>query len=66
MNGLVAAIEVTVICVMHYFLLFLLRNIFSERAAHSKGAMIVSIFFAVDTLLNAGNVFTVCVFIRGT
>ena len=36
MYGLVAAVVVTVICVMHYFLSFFLRNIFPERAAHSK------------------------------
>ena len=64
MNGLVAVVEVTVVCVKHYFLPFLLRNIFPERAAHSKGAMIVSLFFTVDTLPNAGNAFTVCVLER--
>ena len=37
-------VEVTVVCVKHYFLSFLLRNIFPARAAHSKGAMIVSLF----------------------
>ena len=50
MNGLVAVVEVTVVCVLHYFLSFLLRNIFPERAAYSEGAMIVSLFFTVDTL----------------
>ena len=49
MNGLVAVVEVTVVCVKHHFLSFL-RNIFPEMAAHSKGAMIVSLFFTVDTL----------------
>ena len=45
LNGLVAVVEVTVVWVKHYFLSFLLRNILPERAAHSKGAMIVSLFF---------------------
>ena len=35
----VAVVEVTVVCAKHYFLPFLLRNIFPERATHSKGAM---------------------------
>ena len=48
-------VGVTVVCVMHYFLSFLLRNIFPGRAAHSKGSMIVSLFFTFDTLPNAGN-----------
>ena len=60
-----AVVAVTVVCVKHYFLSFLLKNIFPERAAHSKGAMIVSLFFTVDTLPNAGNAFTMCVFLRG-
>ena len=42
MNGLVAAVEVMVICVMHYFLSLFLRNVFPERAAHSKSAMIMA------------------------
>ena len=66
MNGLAAVLEVTVVCDMHYFLSFLFRNIFPGTAAHSKGAMIVSLFFTVDTLQNAGNVFTVSMFLRGT
>ena len=66
MNGLVAAVVVMVICVMHYFLSFFLRNIFPEMAAYSKGVMIVSHFFTVDTFPNAGNAFTVCMFLRGT
>ena len=61
-----AVVEVTVVCVLHYFLSFLLRNIFPEREAYSKGAMIVSLFFTVVTLPNAGNAFTVCMFLRGT
>ena len=60
MNRLVAAVVVTVICVMHCFLSFFLRNIFPERAAHSKGAMIVSLFFTVGTLPNAGGMLEVC------
>ena len=61
-----AVFEVTVVCVKHHFLSFLLRNIFPEGAAHSKGAMIISLFFTVDTLPNVGNAFTVCMFLRGT
>ena len=57
---------VTVVCVKHYFLSFLLRDIFSKWAAHRKGAMIVSLFFTVDTLTNAVNAFAVCMFFRGT
>ena len=64
--GLVAVVEVTVVCVMNYFLPSLLRNISPVWAAHSKGVMIVSLFFTVDTLTNAGNAFTVCMFLRGT
>ena len=66
MNGLVAVDGVTVVYVKHYFLSFLLRYILPERAAHSKGAVIVYLFFTVNTLLNAGNAFTVCMFLRGT
>ena len=47
-SGLMAVVEVTVVCVKHYFLSFLLRNIFPERAAYIKGAMIVFLFFTVD------------------
>ena len=35
--------------------------LFPEGAAHSKSAMIV-VFFAVNTLKNAGSAFTVCMF----
>ena len=56
----------TVVCVMHNFLSFLLKNIFPERAAHSKGPMVVSLFFTVDTLSNAINALTECMFLRGT
>ena len=66
MSGLVAIDAVTVVCVKHYFLSFLLRYIFPEWAAHRKGAMIISLFFTVDTLPNVGNGFTVCMFLRGT
>ena len=51
---------------VHYFLPFIYRNIFPEMAVQSKGAMIVSLFFTVDILLNAGTAFTVCMFLRGT
>ena len=57
LNGQVAVVELTVICVIHYF-------VSSEIVAHSKGAMFVSLFFTVDTLPNAGNAFTVCMFSR--
>ena len=46
-------------CVL--FLKVLSLILFSGRAAHSKSAMIV-VFFAVNTLRNAGSAFTVCMF----
>ena len=61
-----AVVEVTVVCDMHYLFTFLFGNIFLERAAQCKGAMIVSLFFKVDTLPDAGNAFMVHMFLRGT
>ena len=66
MNGLVAAVLVMAICVLHCFVSFFLRNVFPEKAAHKKGAMIVSFFFTGNTLPNAGDAFTVYIFFRGT
>ena len=65
MAGLVAAVVVRVICDMHYFLTFCLRNIFPVGAANNKSAMIVFFCFTVYTLPNAITAITVCTFLRG-
>ena len=65
MGGLVAGAILMAICALYYFLTFFLSYLFPERTAHSKSAMIIA-FLAVNTLLIAGSVFTVCVFKRGT
>ena len=61
MAGLVAAALMMVISALYYFLTLFLRYFIPERAAHSKIAMVV-VFFAVNTLPNAGSAFTVCMF----
>ena len=65
MAGLVAAVILMAICAVYYFLTFILRYLFPERAAHSKSAMIV-VFFAVYTRPIAGSAFTVSMLKRGT
>ena len=66
MVGLAAVVKVMAICVLYYFLTFLLRYIFPPRAAHSKCAMIAVITVSISTLLNAESAFTVCMLKSGT
>ena len=54
-------IELTGGCCSLSIISCLLRNIFLERAAHSKGAMIVSLFFTVEVAL----IYTMHVVLRG-
>ena len=59
-GGLAAAVILMAICALYYFLTYFLRYFFTERAAHTKSAMIVA-FLAVNILPIARSGFTVCV-----